>query len=107
MLLLYLGEILFQRPERSGFPSAVRGAGAARLGFPSAVRGRPGVRWFSHWPATEPLHTIVNSDKAAGLMGRFYRIFLAPESDTVSGHVRACITGIRRRCGRAASGPTR
>src|SRR5690348_9217642 len=26
-------------PEKSGLPSAVRGAGAARLGLPSAVRG--------------------------------------------------------------------
>src|SRR5579883_2470991 len=30
-------------PEKSGFPSAVRGAGAARLGFPSGVRGTPAV----------------------------------------------------------------
>src|SRR5687767_10255184 len=36
------------RPERSGLPSAVRGAGAVRLGLPSAERGMPGVRSFSH-----------------------------------------------------------
>src|SRR5580658_5352502 len=36
-------------PDRSGFPSAVRGAGAARLGFPSAVCGTLGVAYPSHW----------------------------------------------------------
>src|SRR4029453_385518 len=30
-------------PDRSGLPSAVRGAGAFRSGFPSAVFGTPGV----------------------------------------------------------------
>ena len=48
MLREYLGEILFHRPERSGLPSAVRGAGAARFGLPSGVRGMPGVGWFNH-----------------------------------------------------------
>ena len=38
-----------QTPERSGFPSAVFGAGAVRLGLPSGVRGRPGVGKLSHW----------------------------------------------------------
>src|SRR5665213_133136 len=32
-----------QMPERSGLPSAVFGAGAARSTLPSAGRGRPGV----------------------------------------------------------------
>src|SRR4029453_1593183 len=48
MLREYFGDTLFHRPERSGLPSAVRGAGAVRLGFPSAVRGIPGVGTFSH-----------------------------------------------------------
>src|SRR5213593_3187030 len=43
MLAAYLGESLFHRPERSGLPSDVRGAGAARFGLPPAVRGMPGV----------------------------------------------------------------
>ena len=38
-----------QRPDRSGLPSAVRGAGAVRFGLPSAVRGMPLVGSFSHW----------------------------------------------------------
>jgi hypothetical protein len=32
MLREYFGEILFHSPERSGLPSGVRGAGAARFG---------------------------------------------------------------------------
>src|SRR6185436_12901005 len=35
-------------PVRSGLPSAVRGAGAARFTLPSALRGRPGVLVVSH-----------------------------------------------------------
>ena len=30
-------------PDKSGFPSAVRGAGASRFGLPSGVCGTPGV----------------------------------------------------------------
>src|SRR6185369_5116889 len=37
-----------QIPERSGLPSAVRGAGAFRFGFPSAVFGTPGVGCSGH-----------------------------------------------------------
>jgi len=36
-------------PDRSGFPSAARGAGAVRFGLPSAVRGTLGSRGFAHW----------------------------------------------------------
>src|ERR1044071_3733301 len=35
-------------PEKSGLPSAVRGAAAARFGLPSANRGTPAVGYFSH-----------------------------------------------------------
>src|SRR5438132_14411445 len=48
MLRSYLSEILCHIPDRSGLPSAVRGAGAARFGLPSAVRGMPGVGCFNH-----------------------------------------------------------
>src|ERR1700720_1687762 len=48
MLAPYLAEILSHTPERSGFPSAVRGAGAVRFGLPPEVRGMPGVGRFSH-----------------------------------------------------------
>ncbi len=37
-----------QMPERSGLPSAARGAGAARFGLPSGSRGTPGVGYLSH-----------------------------------------------------------
>ena len=39
-----------QSPERSGLPSAVRGAAAERFGLPSAVRGIPAVGCVSHCP---------------------------------------------------------
>src|SRR5580704_6813165 len=35
-------------PERSGLPSGVRGAGAARFGLPLLVRGIAGSRKLSH-----------------------------------------------------------
>ena len=35
-------------PERSGFPSDARGAGADRFGLPSVVRGMPGVFSVNH-----------------------------------------------------------
>src|ERR1700736_3113414 len=52
----------FQRPERSGLPSGVLGAGAVRLGLPSAVRGIPGVLRCSHCAgaATGVAHTSRN-----------------------------------------------
>jgi len=37
------GTFANQMPEKSGFPSGVRGAGALKSGLPSAVRGMPGV----------------------------------------------------------------
>src|SRR6516162_4026829 len=36
-------------PERSGFPSAALGEGAARLGLPSGVRGVFGSGRLIHW----------------------------------------------------------
>src|SRR5205809_3488515 len=38
-----------QIPDRSGRPSASRGAGAARFGLPSDVRGIARAGTFSHW----------------------------------------------------------
>src|SRR5439155_8475044 len=37
-----------QMPEKSGFPSRVRGAGALRFGAPEARRGTPGVSILNH-----------------------------------------------------------
>src|SRR5437762_3525291 len=48
----YLSEILCHIPDRSGLPSAVRGAGAVRFGLPSAVRGMPGVGYVNHCAAS-------------------------------------------------------
>src|SRR5713226_9901542 len=38
-----------QIPERSGLPSAVLGAGAARSGVPAGVLGTPAVGYRGHW----------------------------------------------------------
>src|SRR5689334_1829728 len=57
MLREYFGEIFVHSPERSGLPSAVRGAGAVRFGLPSAVRGIPAVGWFNHWAEAEPVRS--------------------------------------------------
>src|SRR5262245_46659094 len=43
MLKRYIGPAPDQMPERSGLPSAVFGAGAARFALPSGSRGTPGV----------------------------------------------------------------
>src|SRR5580765_2765161 len=65
----YFGEILNHRPDRSGLPSGVRGAGAARFGLPSAVRGIPGVGWVSHCAATGALSVMVRTAIAEACMG--------------------------------------
>src|SRR2546427_12162931 len=52
MLRSYFSEILCHRPDRSGLPSAVRGAGAVRFGLPSAVRGMAGVGCVTHCAAS-------------------------------------------------------
>src|SRR6185436_9930372 len=74
MLRLYLGEILFHRPERSGLPSGVRGAGAARFGLPSGERGIPVVGCVSHCAATGALSAIVTTaiDKPFMFVPLFY-----------------------------------
>src|SRR4051812_9030578 len=43
-------------PEKSGFPSAMRGVGAPRFGFPLGSLGTPAVGYLSHWAdvGTEP-----------------------------------------------------
>ena len=45
---LRLGSAVVQMPEKSGWPSASRGAGACMSTVPSALRGTPAVVWFSH-----------------------------------------------------------
>jgi hypothetical protein len=42
-----------QTPEKSGLPSAVRGAGASIRTLPSASRGTPAVGNFGHCAATD------------------------------------------------------
>src|SRR5687767_13080415 len=61
MLREYFGEILSHRPERSGLPSGVRGAGADRFGLPSGLRGSPAVGWFNHCAARGALNAAVTT----------------------------------------------
>src|SRR5881397_2719973 len=70
MLREYFGEILFHSPERSGLPSGVRGAGAARFGLPSGVRGIPGVVWFNHSAASGALSATVSTAMREAFMVR-------------------------------------
>ena len=54
-----LDAAVIHSPERSGLPSAVRGAGADRSGAPAAVRGRSAVRSFTHCaPSGNPEHSV-------------------------------------------------
>src|SRR5215472_13316803 len=69
--------IVSHRPVKSGLPSAVRGAEAARFGVPSAVRGMPGVRYCAHCAVsgvTNALKTIavVKSFIGPNLLGVNY-----------------------------------
>src|SRR6516165_7953463 len=59
-------------PERSGLPSAVRGAGALRSGRPSDVLGTPAVGYFSHCAETPSYTTRTparDDPEAAGRVG--------------------------------------
>src|SRR5205814_4224060 len=60
-LSCFVGLTRRQMPERSGLPSAVRGAGAVRFGLPSAVRGVRGTLTVIHCADTE----AVSSRQAA------------------------------------------
>src|SRR5207253_7532685 len=48
ILSRYFPSGFLQRPERSGLPSGVLGAGAVRLGLPSGVRSVLGKGTFTH-----------------------------------------------------------
>src|SRR6516165_653218 len=65
MLTSHLPLVVCQIPERSGWPSRVRGAGAFRLGFPSAVRGMFGVGYPIHCAAAESDTALAHARTAA------------------------------------------
>src|SRR5262247_1463647 len=48
MFRMYLGLLGAHTPDRSGWPSGVRGAGAERFGLPSGPRGIEPDGTFSH-----------------------------------------------------------
>src|SRR5262249_10600515 len=51
--------------ERSGLPSAIRGAGPSRLGFPLAARATPRVGNEGHWAGSAVAKKAGISDAAA------------------------------------------
>ena len=59
-----------QTPDRSGFPSAVRGVGASRFTWPSAVFGTFGMACFGHCASTVGDSASVNAIAAAFAMVR-------------------------------------
>jgi hypothetical protein len=89
-------------PEKSGLPSAVRGAGAVKSGLPSAVLGTPAVGYGGHCAegdgemaaaiATAPI--ILSSDFILGL-----RIVLATLTRS-SRLVSRISSAAQYRCGR-------
>src|SRR5579863_4929890 len=61
MLTRYFALAVPQMPERSGLPSALRGAGAARFGLPSRVRGVPLPGTCNHCAAMAEHRTKISS----------------------------------------------
>ena len=58
-------------------PSAVRGAGAARMGLPSGVRGIPGVGWVSHCAEIGALSAIVTTTIKEAFIGALFYCYFA------------------------------
>src|SRR5207248_3827835 len=56
---------LIQSPERSGFPSGVRGARPSISTRPWSSRGTPASLYFGHWAKSEPEHAISTAIAAA------------------------------------------
>src|SRR5262245_43252813 len=54
---------IHHRPDKSGLPSGVRGAGADRLGLPSAVLGMLVCLTFSHCPRAGAANIIPASNQ--------------------------------------------
>ena len=61
-------DILVHRPEKSGLPSGIRGAGAAKSGLPSAVRGMPRVGSLNHCAESETVSANAMIVMATGFM---------------------------------------
>src|SRR5262249_41009055 len=103
MLRWYLGDSLFHRPERSGLPSDVRGAGAERFGLPSAIRGIPGVGWVSHCAASGAVNVIVMTAIAEACISgdlprRVYRLARQPVSGAGDPKRNAPMPGSAQEC---------
>jgi hypothetical protein len=65
-----------QIPDRSGFPSGVRGTGAVRSGLPSGVRGAPGCGTLTHCATAGDANTHTAARQIVS--DRFFRVFIQP-----------------------------
>src|ERR1051326_991113 len=70
MFSMYLAPPDSQTPDRSGWPSAARGAGAERLGLPSGPFGIPPAGTFTHWPKTGAQISATIATKDSGTAAR-------------------------------------
>src|SRR5262249_46451520 len=68
-------------PERSGLPSADRGAGAERLGLPSGVLGTP--------PVGRAGHCAVSGDSDAERTIKLVSVFILPSPSAIH-HMILC-----------------
>src|SRR5262245_58203103 len=80
-------------PEKSGWPSAVRGAGACRWGDPSANLGTPGVGYCSHCARAGTASSVAIIAAQISLQASFM--------ERLRCEWRLYLTGIRPRAGSA------
>src|SRR5678815_933246 len=82
--LKYFGDIASQVPDRSGWPSGARGAGAVKLGFPSGPRGIGGGT-FTHCAHAGATTKTIATVTSAPICHRLSTCMTSPEKN-VQGH---------------------
>src|ERR1700680_4894080 len=89
-----------QMPDRSGLPSAVRGAGADRFALPAGVRGMPEVLIVSHCAAKEAdsknakvVTAAVAGNSLAFILSLLFRDYIASFRVAVHQHGQSGIRG--------------
>src|SRR5262249_48247256 len=92
-----------QMPDKSGLPSAVRGAGAERFGLPSGKRGTPGVGWLIHCCAIAGADNAHTSSAAAIPMSRAFIVSLRLMASIEVIYTRNDAEGSKNRDGRTAN----
>src|SRR5580658_3234773 len=78
MLIRYLMPGTCQMPDRSGWPLALRGAGADRFGLPFGSRGTPAVGYSCHCAVTDvhitTMTMVMTADTAPVFMVQSSRV---------------------------------